>query len=864
MTLAPGSKLGHYEILAPIGAGSMGQVYKAKDTRLDRDVAVKVLSPDLANNPDALARFEREAKAVAILNHPNILGIYNFGREGETTYAVMELLEGESLRMRLNQGPLPLRTALDLGKQMAIALAAAHDKGLIHRDLKPGNIWITKEGRLKILDFGLVKLVNPSISAFQSISVNQVDAPSQESQTKKGMILGTLGYMSPEQVRGVMVDARSDIFSFGAVLFEMLTGKQAFARDNASDTLAAILRDDFVDVAETRNLIPPELLSILHHCIEKNPEQRFQSAHDVAFALENSSASSPNFAPFIAPFVPKNWRVSRKWATLVAGLLICVGFLGWALRGMHVPKPTFKQITFRLGNVLRARFTPDGQNVVYSAAWDGKPAEIFMSRLDGSAVRAIGLRSADLMAVNGRGELLILLKASQWAASTNDSGMLALSSLDGGTPREIKGRVRGADFAPDGQAMAVIYQDQEGGNYQLDYPLGTRILADIKGFIGAPRISPQGDRVAFVYLGTRGRLGAKGGIAVVDRAGKRRDLNVDRQVWDQFLTWSKDGREIFFATKAGLKAVDMNDHVRMVNPDSTPPFIHDISAQGLMLLERQIGTNSSIARFQGQDLDLGWQNQSRLTGFSRDGSLALLYESGGGEFCLNRPFLRRFDQSPPKILDSGIPLDLTPNGDYALILIPEDKPRLLMVPTGLGVPRELSLEGWDAAVNGHFSSDGKYVYVFGVQRAGPARILRLPVDGSRGSVLPESILNVKAFSPDENHLLCVDTTGQPSIASAESGTSRPLPWQLGSGESVVAWTWPTEALLAHPEDATHLRVDRVDIATGRRTVWQRLVPPDPATTIRVYNVRVSRDGRTVGYTYTRILVSDLIVAEGLK
>ena len=864
MTLAPGTKLGPYEIFSPIGAGGMGEVYKAKDTRLGREVAVKVLSEDLAKNLDAIARFEREAKAVAALNHPNILGIFDFGRADNTSYAVMELLEGESLHARLDQGPLALRTALELGRQMAIGLAAAHDKGIIHRDLKPGNIWITKDGRLKILDFGLAKQVTPSASASQSILATQAVGQSQESQTKTGMIMGTMGYMSPEQVRGEMVDARSDIFSFGAVLFEMLTGKRAFGRDTTSDTLAAILRDDFVDVEGTSNLIPAGLLKILQHCIEKSPEQRFQSAHDVAFALENFSTASPSFAPFTAPFAPQNRRTSRKWAALVAALLVCAGLLGWTLRVIHAPEPTFKQITFRRGNVLRARFTPDGQNIVYSAAWDGKPSEIFMSRLDGSGVSAIGLPRADLMAVNARGELLILLKSSQWAGTSNSSGTLALASLDGGTPREVLGRARGADFAPDGRTLAVIYQDQDGGPHHLDYPLGTRLLTSISGFIGAPRISPQGDRVAFVYSGAQaGRIGARGGIAVVDRAGKRRDLKVGWMVWDEFLAWSRDGRELYFATRAGLKAVDMDDHVRPVNADSTPPLIHDISSQGLALLERELGTNSSMVRLGGQDLDLGWQNNSILTGFSRDGSMALLYETGGGESNQNRPFLRRFDHSPPKVLDPGIPLDLNPDGDFALILIPGDKPRLRMVPTGLGVPRELGLEGWDPT-GGRFSMDGQHVYAFARQEAGPIRILKLPVDGSRGSVLPESIQNVKAFSPDGKRLLCVDAKGQPSLTSEEGGTPRPLPWTLEPGEAIVAWNETDEALLTHPENTIHLRVDRVEISTGRRTVWQRLVPPDPATTVRVFNVRVSRDGRTVGYTYTRVLVSDLVVAEGLK
>ncbi len=870
MTLAPGTKLGPYEILAPLGVGGMGEVWKAKDTRLGRDVAVKVLSEELAKNPDSLARFEREAKAVAALNHPNILGIFDFGRVDETAFAVMELLEGESLRALLDQGPLALRRALDLGKQMATGLAAAHDKGIIHRDLKPGNIWITKDGRLKILDFGLAKQVATPASVSQSILPTQAVGLGQETPTKAGMILGTMGYMSPEQVRGEMVDARSDIFSFGAVLFEMLTGKKAFARTTASDTLAAILRDDFVDVEGTSRLIPTGLLSILHHCIEKSPEQRFQSAHDIAFALENISTTSLSFAPFTAPFARQNRRTSRTWAALVAGLLVCAGFLGWTLRGRPTPAPTFKQITFRRGNVLRARFTPDGQNVVYSATWDGHPSEIFMSRLDGSGVRAVGLSKADLMAVNARGELLILLKSNQWTGTSAGLGTLALASLDGGTPREVLGHVKGADFAPDGQTLAVIYQEQDGGPQHLDYPLGTRLITSNSELLGAPRISPQGDKVAFVHsstavgaIGTEGGSSARRDIAIVDRTGKRRDLQVDGVVWDEYLAWSRDGREIFFATRVGLKAVDLDGHVRSVTVDSTPALIHDISPEGRLLLEREIYTTTSMVHSHGQDLDLGWQENTYFAGFSRDGSLALLFETGGGESNKNHPHLRHFDHSPPKILAPGIPQDLNPDGTFALVSLPGDHPKLQIVPTGLGESRDLGLDGWDSAT-GRFSKDGTHVYAAARQGTGPIRIMKLPVDGSRGTLLPESIQNIKAYSPDGNHLLCINAQGQPSTTSDEGGAPAALSWTLEPGEAIVDWIAPNEVLLAHPEDVLHLRLERVAMDTGKRTFWQRLVPPDPANVTRMYNVRVSGDGNTVGYTYTRILVSDLLVAERLK
>ena len=294
MPLQSGTHLGPYEILAPLGAGGMGEVYKAKDSRLDRLVAVKVLPERLATSPEALARFEREAKAVAALNHPNILAIFDVGRQGDAAYLVMELLEGETLRNRLAGGAIPWWKATDLAIQMAQGLAAAHGKGFVHRDLKPENLWITPEGRLKILDFGLAKQtqVPAQDTPSQSLLPTEALGPGQPIHTQDGLILGTFGYMSPEQARGEPVDAGSDLFSFGVVLYEMLTGRKAFARGTAADTLAAVLMEEPPGLDSIPGGAPPGLDRIVRHCLEKRPEARFQSMRDLAFALESLSGAS--------------------------------------------------------------------------------------------------------------------------------------------------------------------------------------------------------------------------------------------------------------------------------------------------------------------------------------------------------------------------------------------------------------------------------------------------------------------------------------------------------------------------------------------------------------------------------------------
>jgi eukaryotic-like serine/threonine-protein kinase len=285
MTLQAGNRLGPYEILAPLGAGGMGEVYRARDAKLDRDVAVKVLPASVANDPDALARFEREAKAVGGLSHPNILSIFDFGRHEGVVYAVTELLEGETLRGRLDAGPVPQRQAIDYGLQIAKGLSAAHERGIVHRDLKPENVFVTRDGHVKILDFGLAK-------RFEGASPGEVtEAPTVDGQTEPGKVMGTVGYMSPEQARGLPVDHRSDIFSFGAILYELFSGSRAFKKDTPGDTLAAIIRDEPPELTASGRNISPTLDHIVKHCLEKDRDNRFQSAKDIAFAL--SEASGP-------------------------------------------------------------------------------------------------------------------------------------------------------------------------------------------------------------------------------------------------------------------------------------------------------------------------------------------------------------------------------------------------------------------------------------------------------------------------------------------------------------------------------------------------------------------------------------------
>jgi len=459
VTLATGTKLGPYEILGAIGAGGMGEVYRAKDARLGRTVAIKVLPSSFAADRERLQRFAQEARSAAALNHPNILSIFDIGDgESGSPYVVSELLEGETLRDRLRNGPLPTRKAIEYALQTARGLAVAHEKGIVHRDLKPENLFITEDNRVKILDFGLAKLTAPESNG------HGADAPTVQAVTEPGLIMGTDGYMAPEQVRGKPADQRSDIFAFGAILYEMVSGKRAFHGETAADTMSAILKEDVPELAETARNVPPGLDRIVRHCLEKSPTQRFQSTGDLAFDLESltevSSAGSRSGVQAAAKqaVAASSRRRVLQIAGAVVGVLV-IGALGWWLgsRGGRTTIPEYQQVTFRTGYIDNARFTPDG-SIVYQAAWDGGERQLYMARTQENGARELGLKDADLLAISKIGELAVRLNSINLTGYAV-TGTLARVPMSGGSPRGVLDNLQDADWAPDGEQMAVVRRD---------------------------------------------------------------------------------------------------------------------------------------------------------------------------------------------------------------------------------------------------------------------------------------------------------------------------------------------------------------------------------------------------------------------
>ena len=418
----------------------MGEVYRARDSRLHREVAIKILPSLFTRDRERLQRFEREARSAAALNHPNILAIYDVGTDDDCPYIVSELLHGETLRDKLLAGLLPRRFATEYAVEIAHGLSAAHAKGIVHRDLKPENIFITQDGRIKILDFGLAKLTQPE-EAVAAGSGPGSDAVTLA--TSSGAFLGTVGYMSPEQVRNGQIDHRSDIFSFGAMLFEMFSGKRAFHGSTSADTISAILRDEPETLPENQATMPVAIQRIIRHCLEKEPERRYQSVDDLAFDLEELSGLQ-----FEAPATPT--LVARQyssWLILLAVVAaLALAILLWRPRPNSVP--SYQRLTFQHGTVWSARFGPDRHTVFYSASWNGAPMAIFTTRLEALESRPQGLENAQILAISSSGEMAVLVRRTYLSHHVG-LGTLAELPILGGTPREIMDAVQQADWAPE-------------------------------------------------------------------------------------------------------------------------------------------------------------------------------------------------------------------------------------------------------------------------------------------------------------------------------------------------------------------------------------------------------------------------------
>ncbi len=854
MSLLPGTKLGPYEIVAPLGAGGMGEVYRARDTKLGREIAIKVLPAETSSDPERRQRFEQEARSASALNHPNILTIYDIAESDGSLYIAMELVEGKTLRELIASGePLATRKLLDIAVQTAEGLSKAHSAGIVHRDLKPENLMVSRDGYVKILDFGLAKLTE-AVSEEASVLPTAIAAP-----TQPGTVMGTAGYMSPEQASGQQVDFRSDQFTLGSILYEMATGRRAFQRKTGAETLVAIIREEPEPLSQAAPKAPAPVRWIVERCLAKDPEERYASTKDLARDLKSvrdhlteTSVSGALEAAEPAKVRRRGWIAPAALAFL-AGAAIAL-FAARSLQLLEPAPPRFQRLTFRRGAILTARFAPDGNSVIYGAALEGNPVEIFTTRPESPESKSLGFPSANLLSVSRTGELAISL-GYRLLIGWESAGTLARVPVSGGAPRELLENVQDADWSPDGSALAVIHKVSD--RVRLEYPIGT-VLYEATGWLSHPRISPDGRFIAFFDHPERGDNAGR--LVIFDTKRRSRVLGPYLGGFSG-IGWSPRD-DVVLSSGGSLVRVPTSGsaHRIAVLPGGFLP--EDFASDGRLLAKRTNNRREIVGLGPGdsRERNLTWLDWSYPDDISDDGRVVLFDEQGRGRadyLC----YIRKTDGSPAVLLGTARGFALSPDSRWALTTNP-DASQLTLLPTGPGSPKSIPKSGlvyqWGA-----FLPDGKRLVLTASEPGHGARIYVQDLEGGKPrAVTPEGYTTPqRAISPDGRTVAAVGPDRKIQLCSTKGEEPRPLP---GAREDELPFGWTTDGRSVYLGLITNpARIDVCDVSTGQRRPWKEIVPPDPAGVLAIGPILITPDGKSYVYSYRRLL-DDLFLVTGLK
>jgi len=807
-------------------------------------------------------------------------------------FIAMELLEGQTLKHRIGEQPMKFDLVLDLGIQIADALDAAHSKSIIHRDIKPANIFVTKRGQAKVLDFGLAKLAPTAVGAgVTSASMTAMTAmptlPAQGADpmllTSPGTAVGTVAYMSPEQMRGEELDARSDLFSFGTVLYEMATGRQAFTGNTSGVITEAILNRARAPPSRANPDLPQEFEKILAKSLEKDREMRCQTAaemradlkrakresessrsgHGSGFskALPAAGAAAPAAAPVDVAPRGRSWTLAGIAAALalVAGL---TGGLFIGKRQQTTTQPHYHQVSFRRGTIYGGRFGPDGQTIYYSAAFDGAPVDIYSTRQGSPESSALNLPGTNLLGISPSGEMAVLLRSRSGAFQI--IGTLARMPLGGGAPREMLDQANWADWSKDGSAMAIARN--LNGVTQLEYRIG-KVLYKTSGWIGDVRISPKGDRIAFLEHPVPRDDG--GTASVVDLNGAHKILS---QNWisTDGLAWSPDGEEIWYtATPEGLgralRAVDLAGHERMLTRIPGALTLMDTTRDGRVLLQRPVGRQEIKAFINGDThgRELSWFDYSLPSALSDDGKLLLFAEVGEAGGTTYAIYIRGTDGSPAVRLGDGNAQAISPDGKWVLALTHDSPQQMFLLPTKTGESRAISNDAISHTA-GLFSPDGKRVVFVGTETGRGPRIYVQDIDHDTAkAIAPEGSGDVQmALTSDGKYEVGLGPDGSRVLYPLDGGEPRPI-LGLQAGEVIDQFSADGKTFFMHNFAGLPCTITRVDLATGQRTPWKQITPADAAGVDSIEGVSITPDEKSYVYAYVRQL-SDLYEVEGIK